>query len=422
VIARDVTNTALSRSSSRRAAASDNGSMLRAANWTVRLVLLTVAGSLTFAAHWPGRLGFTAQVIAFSIGVLVIAGWAVADLRPAFAARLTAWRPYAFGAVIVSTSLASANGGALIYLGLAAALLVATEESLATTWIVVGLGVLTSIVAGLAVGASGWVIIANVSGLLILMLLGRNRRSARVQAEQAAALLAKAEQLRDEHARVATLDERTRIAREIHDVLAHSLGALGVQIQVARAVLTDQDDVPRAVELLDQAHRMAIDGLAETRRAVHALRGDTPPLPAGLARLSQDHQRQHGAAVTFEVSGEPRPLTPDAGLAITRTAQEALVNTAKHAPRQPVDIRLDYAAADTSLRVTNQLSADDHAAGSRTAGSRTAGSRTGGDTGLATVNGRYGLAGMRERLLLLDGTLSAGRDGHTWVVEARVPQ
>ena len=381
--------------------------MLRAANWTVRIVLLTVAGSLTFAAKWPGQLAITVQIIAFSIGVLVFAGWALADLRPPLAARLRPWQPYALGAVIVSTSLASANGGALIYLGLAAALMAGSQESLATTWTVVGLGVLTAIVAGLAVGASGWVIIANVSGLLILMLLGRNRRSARVQAEQAAALLAKAEQLQDEHARVATLDERTRIAREIHDVLAHSLGALGVQIQVARAVLTDQNDVPRAVEVLDQAHRMAIDGLAETRRAVHALRGDTLPLPAGLARLSADHQRQHGAPVTFEVSGEPRPLTPDAGLAMTRTAQEALINTAKHAPHQPVNIRLDYAPADTSLRVTNQLSEDGHDLH---------------ETGLATVNGRYGLAGMRERLLLLDGTLSAARDGHTWVVEARVPQ
>ena len=333
------------------------------------------------------------QVIAFSIGVLVFTGWALADLRPAVAARLRPWQPYALGAVIVSTSLASANGGALIYLGMAAALMAATQDGLATTWTVVGLGVLTAIVAGLAVGASAWVIIANVSGLLILMLLGRNRRSARVQAEQAAALLAKAEQLQDEHARVATLDERTRIAREIHDVLAHSLGALGVQIQVARAVLTDQNDVPRAVEVLDQAHRMAIDGLAETRRAVYALRGDTLPLPAGLAQLSADHQRQHGAPVTFGVSGEPRPLTPDAGLAITRTAQEALINTAKHAPHQPVDIRLDYAAADTSLRVTNQLSEDDHAAATGPRGHRAGHGerpvRAGRDAGAAAAAGRH---------------------------------
>lgn len=407
LISRGLIGTAPSQISSRRAAASDNGSMLRAANWTVRTVLLVVVGSVTFTAHWPGRLAITVQIIAFSIGVLAFAGWTLADLRPGAAARLATWQPYALGAVIVSSSLASADGGALIYLGMGAALMAASQESLRTTWIVVGLGVLASIVAGLAVGASPWVIVANVSGLLILMLLGRNRRSARVQAEQAAALLAKADELRDEHARVATLDERARIAREIHDVLAHSLGALGVQIQVARAVLTDQNDVPRAVDLLDQAHRMAIDGLAETRRAVHALRGDTLPLPAGLAQLSADHQRQHGAPVRFEVSGEPRPLSPDAGLAITRTAQEALVNTAKHAPHQPVDIRLDYAPADTSLRVTNQLSVDDDAPQ---------------HNGLATVNGRYGLAGMRERLLLLDGTLSAGRAGSTWVVEARVPR
>ena len=386
--------------------------LLRAANWTVRVILLVIVGALTFTAHWPGQLAFAAQVVAFTVGTLVMACWALGDLRPSFRARYVVVQPYTLGAVTLTSSVACAKGGSLIYLGLAAALIAGSETSLAAAWTVTGLGMLGATLAGLAAGASIWVPVANCAGLLIFLLLGLNRRSSRVQAEQSAALLANAEQLRDEHARVATLDERTRIAREIHDVLAHSLGALGVQIQVARAVLTDQNDVPRAVELLDQAHRMAIDGLSETRRAVHALRGDTLPLPAGLAQLSTDHQRQHGAPVTFEVSGEPRPLTPDAGLAITRTAQEALVNTAKHAPHQRVDIHLDYAAAVTSLRVSNQLTGDGHDAVSHHAGK----------TGLATVNGRYGLAGLRERLLLLDGTLSAGQDGRTWVVEARVPQ
>ena len=126
-------------------------------------------------------------------------------------------------------------------------------------------------------------------------------------------------------------------------------------IQAAQAVLTTQHDEVQAVELLGQARRLAADGLNETRRAVHALRGETRPLPDGLAELSADHQRRHGARVTFEVSGEPRPLPPDAGLALTRTAQEALVNAAKHAPHQPVGIRLDYAGAHTSLAVTNHL-------------------------------------------------------------------
>jgi signal transduction histidine kinase len=111
--------------------------------------------------------------------------------------------------------------------------------------------------------------------------------------------------------------------------------------------------------------------------------------------------------VTFEVTGVPRPLAPDAGLAITRTAQEALVNTAKHAPRQPVEIRLHYAQTGTSIEVVNPVAED--GAGRR-------------EAELATVNGRYGLAGMRERLLLLDGTLSAGRSGSDWIVVARVPQ
>jgi len=110
--------------------------------------------------------------------------------------------------------------------------------------------------------------------------------------------------------------------------------------------------------------------------------------------------------VTFEVTGAPRPLPPDAGLAITRTAQEALVNTAKHAPHQPVQISLDYAEASTSLKVVNHLAENGH----------------GDEAGLATVNGRYGLTGLRERLLLLDGTLSAGRTGGDWVVMAEVPQ
>ena len=94
------------------------------------------------------------------------------------------------------------------------------------------------------------------SGLLI----GRNRGAFRLQAEQLAALLAQRERLEAEQRRADVLDERTRIAREIHDVLAHSIGALGIQIQAARSVLTDYGDIDRAVELLTAAQRMAARG------------------------------------------------------------------------------------------------------------------------------------------------------------------
>ncbi|HYA45485.1 MAG TPA: histidine kinase [Acidimicrobiales bacterium] len=202
------------------------------------------------------------------------------------------------------------------------------------------------------------------------------------------------------------MEERNRIAREIHDVLAHSLGALSVQIQAARAVLTDQGDVARALELLGQAQRMTTDGLKETRRALLALRGGTPRLRQGLADLGAAHQNRHRAAVSFQVSGEPRSLSADAWLALTRAAQEALVNTAKYAPHQLVEVRLEYREGRTALTIANRL--PDPAGGE--------------SPGLETANGGYGLAGMRERLRLIDGSLSAGPHDGKWVVDAEVPQ
>lgn len=210
-----------------------------------------------------------------------------------------------------------------------------------------------------------------------------------------------------EQQRAAALDERNRIAQEIHDVLAHALGALGLQIQAAQVVLADHGNVPRAVELLGQARRMATEGLTETRRAVHTLRGDTLPLADELAHITADHQQYYQVPVHFAVNGAPRSLSPGAELALTRVAQEALANTAKHAPREPVTVSLDYSEGRTVLTVTNrsQPPVDDS-----------------GTSKSAKVTGGYGLSGMRERLLLLDGSLSAGVQDGCWVVRAEVPR
>jgi signal transduction histidine kinase len=194
-------------------------------------------------------------------------------------------------------------------------------------------------------------------------------------------------------------------------VLAHSLGALGIQIQAAKAVLTDQGDLDRAVEVLTTAQRMASEGLVETRRAVHALRVDTLPLDQELARTVETHAQRYRVPVAFETGGGPRPLRPDATVALLRTAQEALINAAKHAPGQPVTVRLDYSgpesgAPEVRLIVANEL-APGAAPGPRSSG--------GG------IDGGYGLTGMRERLLLLDGTLAAGPEAGRWTVTARLP-
>jgi signal transduction histidine kinase len=388
--------------------------MLRAANVLARTAVLIAVGVVTFTGRWPRdashvHLQIVVQITAYALAAALMAAWALVGATATTRERYSFLVPYILGAIALICGVAAVtkNGENFVDLGVIAAISAGSATNVAVGWIVTGLGILGVEAAGLPARTSIWILLGCPILLLGGLLLGRNRRGHRVQAEQSAALLAHAEQLREEQARVATLDERARIAREIHDVLAHSLGALGVQIQVARAVLTDQSDVTRAVDLLDQAHRMAIDGLTETRRAVHALRGETLPLPEGLAELSANHQRRNGARVTFEVTGVPRPLSPDARLAIARTAQEALVNTAKHAPHQPVGVRLNYADADTSLMVTNPVGECDH---------------DGDGAGLATVNSGYGLAGMRERLLLLDGTLSAGRNGSEWVVVAKVPQ
>jgi signal transduction histidine kinase len=395
-------------------AESDNDGMLRAANVTARTAVLALVGILTFAARWPAGAPHQAaqavlQIAAYALLCILMAGWALLGWPAAGRGRYGFLLPYLLGAIAFTSGVAAvtSTGGEFIALGFIAAIAAGSDRSAATGWIVAGLGVLGVEILALPYGAGLGVILGYPALVLGGLVLGRNRRDHRIAAEQSAALLARSEQLREEQAKVATLDERARIAREIHDVLAHSLGALGLQIQAARAVLTDQHDEARAVELLGQAQRIATDGLNETRRAVHALRGETPPLPEGLAELGADHQRRHGARVSFHVTGEPRALSPDARLALARTAQEALVNTAKHAPHQPVEIRLDYTGAGTSLVVSNHLAGRDQASG---------------EPGLANVNGGSGLAGMRERLLLTGGTLSAGRHGSEWVVAAEVPQ
>ncbi|MCL2396226.1 MAG: histidine kinase [Acidimicrobiaceae bacterium] len=375
-----------------------------------RAVAVVLVGSSVFSSTQGSSAQAAMNIAAFSIASAAIGVWIAVDHLPA----VRKWRPLLLPwllGVITVVSAAGANthaGGALIFLGLAACITVGSDLDPWSRWTIVVLGVAAVEIGALVYGASGQAWLGYPLILLVGVLLGLNRGAYRIQAEQARALLARSEELRDEQSRAATLDERNRIAREIHDVLAHSLGALGVQIQAAKAVLTDQHDVARTVELLEQAQRMAADGLHETRRAVSALRSDTPPLNQVLAELTSAHQQRYQARVELRVSGNTRTLSPDASLALTRTAQEALVNTAKHAPHQPVHIRLDYDEGQTTLTVTNTLV---DRSGPRKPAPR-----------LATLDGGYGLSGMRERLLLIHGSLSVGpRDGE-WVVTAVVPQ
>jgi signal transduction histidine kinase len=140
---------------------------------------------------------------------------------------------------------------------------------------------------------------------------------------------------------------------------------------------------------------MARDGLAETRQALSALRGELTPLEDFLTELVSTAD---GAEVT--VTGERRPLPAEASQAVRRVAQEALTNVRKHAHGARVDVRLDYNEHEVTLNV------------------RDSGGRPGELNG---AGGGYGLLGMRERAELLGGSLDAGPDEEGFVVTLKVP-
>jgi signal transduction histidine kinase len=299
------------------------------------------------------------------------------------------------------------GGMAMVIFALVAAMTAGGELDSGTALAVTAAGVLATEVGGLAFGASYGTLIGFPVVIASGLLVGRNRGAYRIAAEQSAALLAQRERLEAERRRADLLDERARLAREIHDVLAHSLGALGIQIQAARSVLTDYGDVDRAADMLTAAQRMAAEGLTETRRAVHALRSDTLPLADELAKATSSYAERYHVAVSLDTEGTPRPVPADATVALLRVAQEALVNAAKHGAGKPVTVRLDYEADGVGLTVRNELDAT--------------ASDEPGAVRVSTLNAGYGLTGMRERLRMLNGTLEAGREGTCWVVTAQVP-
>ncbi len=234
------------------------------------------------------------------------------------------------------------------------------------------------------------------------LLGGLWRRQFLVRAEQAELTAAQTRLAEQEHIRAQVLEERTRIAREIHDVLAHTLGGLVMQLDAADALLGEGGDPGGGRDLVKASRRLAVEGLEESRRAVAALRADPVVLPEALATLAAGDGT---AEISQQTRGTPRQLPPQAGLALYRTAQEALANARKHAPGAPVTITLSFEEEETMLSVVNQTPPGERP-----------------DPDLAATGGGYGLNGLAERARLIDGTLRAGPDEQgRWRVELRVP-
>jgi signal transduction histidine kinase len=390
-----------------------NGEMLRVALWVVRTIGLAVVGLLTFRALPTVRGGAATQVIAYAVVCVGVAVWVLAEFpRGTPAVMRRAGLPIALGAVTAAGCLgATAGGGGQFMIAFAAVAVMSAAEALPLrAWLAIALlGVLAAEIGGIVFGESFGTLLGYPLLLAVGVLFGRNRAALRVQAEQARQLLAKNEQLRAEQRRADVLEERARIAREVHDVLAHSLGALGIQLQTVRALFTVHNDPDRALAALTTAQGMASEGLKETRLAVHALRTDTRPLHDELARATAELAGRHHVRVHYQTSGTPLPLPPEATVALLRTAQESLVNAVKHAPGADIAVDLDYRENGLRLTVANPVPGDGPAAAGTGAGA------------LRTLDAGYGLTGMRERLLLLRGSLEAGQQDGQWVVTADLP-
>jgi signal transduction histidine kinase len=198
----------------------------------------------------------------------------------------------------------------------------------------------------------------------------------------------------------------------MHDVLAHTLSALALQLESTRLLAHDRGVDPDVSRALDQAHGLAASGLEEARRAISAARGDALPGPERVRSLAEAVAEQSGVPVNVDVRGEARELPADARLAVYRTAQEALTNIRRHAKPDHVEVRLDYRDDAVTLVV------EDHGALGADAIDVGGGGLA---TAIAPVGAGWGLTGMRERAELLGGTLVAEPTGDGFRVKLWLP-
>ena len=195
----------------------------------------------------------------------------------------------------------------------------------------------------------------------------------------------------------ALLEERQRIARELHDVVAHHMSVIAIQAEAAPYKV--QDPPKELVESFADIRAGALSGLKELRRVLGVLRSDAPdtaPQP-GLDDLEEllESARSAGVTVTAGISGAPRPLPPGVDLSAYRIVQEALSNAMRHSPGAAVQVKLYYGDAALVVEVRN----DRCPPGTRLPAEL---------DGAPGEGGGHGIIGMRERATMLGGNLQAG--------------
>lgn len=354
--------------------------------WSVRLLVLFM---LLWGAFESSRVR-GAGAVAGVVGVLLAGGLARAFFRTTYQHRL--WWSLGLVVLLLGLGIAAQQTGfrepaLVLWCGCAIAALERLPLGVALPVAAVGLA------SYAVVNDDVWLTTATTAGGMVLAgYVLRLDAEARGTAQR---LLAQERAARAAETESAALAERARIAREIHDVLAHSLSAQLVHLEAARLLIEGGAGREQILERVVAARGMARDGLAETRQALSALRGEMSPMEDFLSDLVAQTE---GAQVA--VRGERQALSAEASQAVRRVAQEALTNVRKHAPGAKVRIRLEYGREEVTLDVRD----------------------SGGSPGeLADSGGGYGLLGMRERAELLGGSLVAGPYEEGFVVTLRVP-
>ncbi len=233
--------------------------------------------------------------------------------------------------------------------------------------------------------------------------MGRTLRQRRLQAARLQDLAAQLELEREERAQTAVAEERSRISRELHDVVAHSVSVMVVQAQAAQRLLQgEQQEARQALTSIETTGRQA---LVEMRRLLGILRRtDEEPALAPQPSLKHldaliEQVREAGLPVELRVEGAADPLPPGVDLSAYRIVQEALTNTLKHAGPSHARVAIHYRSDEIELEIS--------------------------DDGVGNVNGDgsgQGLIGMRERVALYSGVLHSGRqNGGGYLVRARLP-
>ncbi|HEX3278602.1 MAG TPA: histidine kinase [Thermoleophilaceae bacterium] len=236
-------------------------------------------------------------------------------------------------------------------------------------------------------------------------LVGRTLRNHTALARELAEKAERAEHERAEEERRAIAAERSRIARELHDVLAHSLSVMVVQSGAARRIVErDPEKAAAAAELVRETGREALAELRHLFGPVRRGEGEALSGPPSIRRVEDlvERARAAGLAVRLVIDGEPVDLPTGVDLTAYRVVQEALTNTLKHAGRARATVRISYELNEVVLSVEDDGGEHPGAA--------------------AAEGGGYGLVGMRERVAVYGGVLQAGpHEGSGFAVRVRLP-